>query len=169
MQLIAGTVKMKAEERPYHWLGSGVYFWENDPVRALEWAQEKASRGELAEPVVVGAVIELRRCLDLSSRENVPLLTAAHESLEALFAKSGTPMPVNKKAPKDTREDKVLRNLDCAVINHLCENSDIPMDTVRGLFVEGGRVFPGSEIYNKTHAEIAVRNTDCIRGLFLPL
>lgn len=74
---------MRAENRNYHWLGGGIYFWENDQERALEWAKEKSSRGEVKTPSVIGAVIELGKCLDLSVRENVPLLTAAHESLTA--------------------------------------------------------------------------------------
>ncbi len=78
-------------------------------------------------------------------------------------------MPENKKAPKDDRDDKVMRYLDCAVLNHLIENSPIAFDTVRGLFVEGGRVYEGAEIFNKTHVELAVRSLSCIRGLFLPL
>jgi hypothetical protein len=169
LALVSGSATIKAEDRRYHWLGSGVYFWENDEDRALEWAQEKASRGEIKTPAVIGAVIELGRCLDLSVRENVPLLKAAFESLIAHYAKSGDRMPENKKAPKDQREDKVLRYLDCAVLNHLVDNSPTKFDTVRGLFVEGGRVYDGAEIFNKTHVEIAVRDPSCIRGLFLPL
>jgi hypothetical protein len=167
--LISGKKKIKPEKRRYHWLGSGVYFWENDEERALEWAYEKASRGEIKTPAVTGGVIELRRCLDPSIRENVPLVKAAYDSLTALYAKSGDPMPENKKAPKDECEERVMRFLDCAVLDHLVENSSPGFDTVRGLFVEGGRVYTGAEIYNKTHAEIAVRNLECIRGLFWPI
>lgn len=168
-QLVTGQAKIRPEDRNYHWLGRGVYFWENDRDRAFEWAEEKASRGEIAAPAVIGAVIEVGRCLDLSVRENVPLVKAAYDSLAALFAQSGAPMPQNKKAPKDPRDDKVLRYLDCAVLNHLIDRSEIDFDTVRGLFVEGGRIYDGAEIYNKTHVEIAVRNLGCIKGLFLPL
>jgi hypothetical protein len=170
MKLVTGAESMRAKEREYHWLGSGIYFWENDRDRALEWTKEKASRKELEDPFVVGAVIELGRCLDLSVRENVPLVKAAHESLSALHAASGKAMPENTVAPKDTRgKDKVMRKLDCAVLNHLIANAERDFDTVRGLFVEGDPVYDGAEIYEKTHAEIAVRNPKCIRGLFLPL
>lgn len=171
MRLVSGAETMKATERGYHWLGSGIYFWENDKDRALEWAKEKANRGELkGEPAVVGAVIEPRRCLDLSVRENVPLIQAAHRNVKALHKKAGTPLPANTVAPKDKRgKDKVMRRLDCAVLNHLVVSNPNGFDTVRGLFVEGKRVYPGAEIYEKTHAEIAVRNTACIRGIFLPI
>ncbi len=170
LKLVSGAEIIRAEEREYHWLGSGIYFWENDHDRALEWAKEKAGRGEIKEPFVIGAVIEPGRCLDLSVRENVPLVRAAHESLTALYEKSGRKLPKNTPAPKDPRKkDKVMRKLDCAVLNHLIASTDKGFDTVRGLFVEGEPVYEGAEIYEKTHAEIAVRNAACIRGLFLPL
>jgi hypothetical protein len=169
LQLVTGEKKIKANNRKYHWLGSGVYFWENDKNRAFEWAEEKASRDEIKTPCVIGAVIELGRCLDLSVRENVPLVAAAYASLKALMETSESEMPVNTKAPRDARDDKVLRYLDCAVINHLVDQSEVVFDTVRGLFVEGGRIYEDGEIYHKTHAEIAVRDASRIRGLFLPL
>ena len=55
LKLVSGGERLKAQEREYHWLGSGIYFWENDPARALEWACEKASRKELEDPFVIGA------------------------------------------------------------------------------------------------------------------
>lgn len=58
-KLIANEQQLQPNDKKYHWLGTGIYFWENDPERALEWAKEKASRGEIANPYVVGAVIDL--------------------------------------------------------------------------------------------------------------
>ncbi len=43
-----------------------------------------------------------------------------------------------------------------------------PFDTVRGLFVEGNAVYAGGGFYELTHAQIAVRNDTCIKGVFLP-
>jgi len=31
---------LNASNNPWDWLGNGIYFWENDPQRALEFAQE---------------------------------------------------------------------------------------------------------------------------------
>jgi hypothetical protein len=42
------------------------------------------------------------------------------------------------------------------------------IQTVRGVFVEGNPAFPGSQIYAKTHVQIAVRDSSCILGYFLP-
>jgi len=78
-------------------------------------------------------------------------------------------MPENKKAKHDQSDDMVLRFLGCAITDHLCAQADSAgqgFESVRGLFVEGGPLFPGSKIRKKTHSGIAVRNSDCIRGLF---
>ena len=58
-------------EKDYDWLGPGAYFWESDPVRALEWATLRVERGDYASAFVIGAVIDLRNCLDLVARENL--------------------------------------------------------------------------------------------------
>lgn len=36
------------------------------------------------------------------------------------------------------------------------------------MFTEGGELCPGSGFRAKSHVEIAVRNDDCIKGLFHP-
>lgn len=45
-------------EKTYDWLGSGIYFWEANPDRALEWAKDRADRilkkeGRKVEPLSV--------------------------------------------------------------------------------------------------------------------
>ena len=164
-------------EKDYDWLGPGAYFWESDPTRAREWARWKAARGEYKEPAIIGAVIDLGNCLDLVSREDIDLLRAAYESFKRLQKLSGLPMPKNVN-PKGSRDkDRLLRFLDCAVFRHLHriieelaaeDPSFEPFDTVRGMFVEGGKAFSGSGIYRKSHVQIAVRNAACIKGIFFP-
>lgn len=169
MQIVCGQEPIKSEDRPYHWLGRGIYFWENDYDRALEWATEKQKPDEIKDPFVIGGVIDLGQCLDLYVRENIALVRSAYDQLEAEHTRTNVPMPKNKKAPKDPRRDNVLRYLDCAVINNLhALNPGREWDTVRGLFVEGEPIYPNAELYHKTHSEIAVCNPKCIVGLFLP-
>lgn len=55
----------------YDWLGSGIYFWEGNPQRAFQFALERArggrnSRGEIVKPFVLGATLNLKRCLNLA-------------------------------------------------------------------------------------------------------
>lgn len=159
-------------------MGPGAYFWESDPIRAYEWAEWKVKRGAYKEPAVVGAVIDLGNCLDLVSRENMELLQIAYRSFKNSQKLSGLPLPKNM-SPKGTRDkDRLLRYLDCAVFRHLhqimqdlneADASFQPFDTVRGMFVEGGKAFPGSGLHQKSHVQIAVRNPACIKGLFYPL
>lgn len=167
----------------FDWLGSGAYFWEGDPGRALEWAVERQKRGSYKKAAVVGAVIDLGNCLDLTVRENLDLLSDAYRSFEAARVKAGLALPVNKDVKGSTEGDKLLRFLDCAVIRHLHENIEDearlakengypsllqPFDTVRGLFVEGKNVYPGGGFYEKTHTQIAVRSETNIIGVFRP-
>ncbi len=160
-------------DRDYDWLGPGAYFWESDPARAMEWAEWKVSTGRYEKAAVVGAIIDLRNCLDLVSREDIELVRAAHNSFIRLQKKAGLPIPRNRNPKGSTDKDRVLRFLDCAVLRHLHEViKEIPaipaFDTVRGMFVEGGKAFAGSGIYRKSHVQIAVRNPSCVKGLFYP-
>jgi hypothetical protein len=41
-----------------------------------------------------------------------------------------------------------------------------PFDTVRGVFIEGRRIYPDSGFFEKTHVQICVRNLACIKGVF---
>lgn len=161
--------------RDYDWLGPGAYFWESDPARALEWAKWKASVNHYKDPVVIGAVIDLRNCLDLVAREDIELLREAHASFVKVQTTANLPIPKNG-SPKGAKDkDRILRYLDCAVLKHLHgiietlsegDSSIEPFDTVRGMFVEGGKAYTGSGIYRKSHVQIAVRNAACIKGVF---
>ena len=161
---------MDASDHAYDWLGPGIYFWESDPARAWEWADRKVSRGDFEVPCVVGAAIDFGNCLDLMVRENLLKLEEAYLSFSALIQSSGgkLKMPTNQRS-RDMDEDYLLRFLDCAVVKHLhlaYEKEKKKIDTVRGLFIEGDRLYPGSNFRKKTHIQIAVRSRDCIKGLF---
>ena len=50
--LHAEVTHLEQSRNDYDWLGSGVYFWEGNPKRALQFARERAaggrnSRGEI--------------------------------------------------------------------------------------------------------------------------
>lgn len=171
---LAGERSLLQSTRKYDWLGSGTYFWEGDQQRAQEWAQQKAARGDYENPFVIGAVIDLGNCLDLLVRENLELVRGAYRSFEEIQKAAGLPLPENAAAPKDESPDLVMRYLDCAVMNHLhswMDEPDVhegfePFDTVRGLFGEGQPLYEGSGFREKTHSQIAVRNPQCIKGIF---
>lgn len=179
---LSGETELLQSDREYDWLGPGIYLWESDPDRALEWASSKARRRGHGEPFVIGAVIDLGNCLDLLVRENLILLRTAYDGLVRRSAASGVPMPENEDLEGDAHRDKLLRKLDCAVLRRL--HSDIdernamdasvpgtviePYDTVRGLFTEGAPVYPGAGFHELTHIQIAVRTSRSLKGLFRP-
>ena len=154
----------------YDWLGNGIYFWEQNLERAKQWAKNKFGK----EGAVIGAVIDLGYCLNLMDNNYVPLLKQGYELLKIKCESLGDELPTNRLG-----KDKLLRDLDCAVIEEIhdykrilydCNDSEgIPFDSVRGLFIEGNPIYEGSELYEKTHIQICVRNPNCIKGYFNPL
>ena len=63
--------------------------------------------------------------------------------------------------------DTLRRELDCAVLNYLYASMPDPkFQTVRGVFTEGGPLYPGAQIQSRTHVQIAVRDSSCIKGVF---
>lgn len=175
--VVNGDIGLLHSNRDFDWLGPGAYFWEGDPTRALGWAHWKAERGDFKWPAVVGAVIDLRNCLDLTTRHDLAVLRNAYDAFVKIQRKAGLPIPENRSVPGDPNEDRVLRFLDCAVIRHLHqaitaapagERAVEPYDTVRGMFRKGGPLYPGSGFHAKTHVQIAVCNNQCIKGIFHP-
>jgi hypothetical protein len=153
----------------YDWLGAGVYFWESNPRRGVEFAHEAKTRLGAASPIkspaVIGAVIDLRLCLDLSTSAGGDEVRQAYEAFEATVVASGVPMPRNRGG-----NDLLLRNLDRAVIEHLHSvrrEKGLPeIDTVRGFYFEGDPIYPGAGFFKKTHVQICVRKPECIHGVF---
>jgi SM-20-related protein len=77
---INGKVEILQSDQDYDWLGPGAYFWQADPQIALEWAIWKVGRGDYEVPFVIGAVIDLRNCLDLCSRADLDIVRGASTS-----------------------------------------------------------------------------------------
>ncbi len=157
-----------SSKNDYDWLGHGIYFWENSPLRALEFANESAKRKQnnIKTPAVVGAVIELGNCLDLLDSANLQLVRRAYQEIKEIMDIAGEPMPENKTAGVANKNDLLLRQLDCFVVEHLLRSTDF--DSVRGLFPEGEELYPGAGFRLKDHIQICIRNPNCIKGFFLP-
>lgn len=168
-----GRRTLRASENDYDWLGHGIYFWENSPERALEYANTllqhpRRTTGQIKVPAVVGAVIDLGKCLNLLDAESILLVKNSHEELSATMTKAGKSMPVNR-APAGLRE-LLLRHLDCAVIEfvHRIRLSDgkVPFDSVRAAFIEGDPIYQNAGFHDRTHIQICVRDARCIKGYF---
>ena len=86
---------------------------------------------------------------------------------------SNLAMPVNKSSNINDH-DYLLRNLDCAVIEFVHITKKLTgdkeeFDSVRGMFAEGNKVYPNAGFFEKTHVQIAIRNSRMIKGYFRPL
>lgn len=173
--VVTTKTKLKESDNKYDWLGHGVYFWENSPSRALDYAFFLKNHPERAKipienPAVVGATLNLGFCLDLTDFQSLSLLKSAYEILKETLIKSGTSLPRNK--PAGGSKDLLLRELDCAVIETLhkfrAEKKLMPFDSVKGVFWEGEELYPNAGFREKNHIQICIRNPNCVKGYFLP-
>ncbi|MGB7159698.1 MAG: hypothetical protein WBD40_16645 [Tepidisphaeraceae bacterium] len=173
-RVFAGKAHLNRSKNDFDWLGEGIYFWENSPARAFQYATElkenpRRKGPRVKTPAVVGAVIELGYCLNLLDAEFLDLLRESHDDLKALHDTIEVPLPKNKRIG----DDLPLRRLDCAVINFMHQTRQerglAPFDTVRAAFAEGGALFPDSGITAKHHIQLCVRRRSCIKGYFRPM
>ena len=139
--ILAGK-PFKQSNNNYDWLGSGIYFWESDPKRALEFCKEKRQRDNSKastkwldddKPFVVGAIIDPRLCLDFTTTVPTDLLDT-YSVYKELADTSGLEMPKNSS-------NGLLKPLDCAVINMLHDvrmrQGFEPIDSLKGAYIEG--------------------------------
>ena len=137
--LVNGTSKkLNYSTNQYDWLGKGMYFWENDPDRAYQWAvsltkKPQNSKQKIDTPAVLGAVICLGNCLDFTDQANLQKLKDHYESIKEAADKQGLELPVNKGG-----KDNLVRELDCLLINSLVakqkeEDPDQMLRQFRGL------------------------------------
>lgn len=164
-RILAGEA-FKQSDNDYDWLGPGIYFWEANPRRGLEFALEASRRrnSSIKTPCVIGAIIDLGSCLDLTTSLGIQAVRLGYASLVETSEKASTPIPTN-------HPDRLRRFLDCAVIRRVHEIFDgsaksAKFETVRGIFTEGEPAFPGALIPEKTHTQIAVRSFQAIKGVF---
>lgn len=164
--------ELRQSKNKYDWLGPGIYFWENNVERARQWAEDHCRRTGRGEPAVIGAVIDLGHCLNLTDSAFSGELSKAYDYLCLFCESAGEPLPTNHGG-----KDLLLRDLDCAVINQLHvfdeqlardDPSHKPFDSVRGAFSEGEPLYDGSQFFAKTHIQLCVRNPNCIKGYFSP-
>ena len=173
--LLLGKTSLKPSTNDYDWLGSGIYFWENDPDRALSYAQtlkdnpKRNQKSVINTPAVIGAVIDLGNCLNLFDEKNLQLVKNTYNFIAKYTKQNEKPLPENRLG-----NDLLLRNLDCLVINTLHglikETNEIqPFDSVRAPFWEGKELYPNAGFKEKNHIQLCIRNSKCIKGYFDPI
>lgn len=167
---------LKPSDNDYDWLGQGIYFWEGNARRALNFAKYLSKnpphnkKQTIKNPSALGAVIDLGYCFNLLDSENLQELKLAFNTLEKSSDQFGIKMPEN--VPLKQNGDLLKRYLDCAVIETAVQlNKDITnkeYDSVRGVFFEGKELYPNAGFKDKNHIQIALRNPNCVKGYFAP-
>lgn len=159
--------QLDPSKNEYDWLGNGIYFWENSYERALQWAE---NHRKIKKPAVIGAVLDLGHCLNLMDYKSTRYLKLGYQILKHECEISNSEMPVNKNIKGNN--DLLIRELDCAVIQRIHQynkNEHKPsFDSIRGVFIEGDRVYENSGFREKTHIQICIVNHNCIKGYFKP-
>ncbi len=166
-KVITGKEQLKPSNNTYDWLGNGIYFWEQNLERAKEWAEFRYK--DKAD--VLGAVIDLGYCLNLTDSAGSEILRLGYSLLQLRCSVAGVDIPKNRSLKKSS--DILIRDLDCAVIEQIHdynkENKKREYDSVRGIFTEGDPPYEGSAFFEKTHVQLCIRNLNCIKGYFKPL
>ena len=173
-KVLAGRADLSFSRNAYDWLGVGVYLREHGPHRAYEWAVEQArlAGAKVRNPSGPRSENQPWRVLGSVRHRQHTAFGQVVSQVPSLHAAEPHPMPQNRDAAQSRRGDKVLRFRDCAVIDYalsrLLETERVAYQTVRGVFLEGGPAFPGSEIALKSHIQIAVRDPKCVAEFFRP-
>jgi hypothetical protein len=141
----------------YDWLGDGVYFFQDAPNRAREWAEECYAE----DSVVIGAEIELRDCIDLIDTGWSEVLADVYDSYLEKLKSEGIPLP--RQTTGAHRLDRAVLNYAVSVLN---ENG-FAVRSIRAAFIEGSPIFPNSALLGKAHVQIVVRDTTIIKKMWL--
>jgi hypothetical protein len=147
-------------DNDYDWLGTGIYFFQDAPMRAKQWAAEQHPQ----EPAVICARIQLDNCIDLFDVKWFPILKNIYNLFDDQYRSANRPLP--KQNPLHSKAHR----LDCAFFNfasQLISNDEQTVAGIRVVFVEGKSLFPNSAIFDLAHAQIAIKNSALIQECYL--
>lgn len=139
----------------YDWLGDGVYFFQDAPMRAREWARDRFGD----DAAVLRATIDLDGCMDMLDVGWHDLLRGAFDELRTALAELGLALPIQSDGAH--RRDNAAVNL---VVQLLRERGTV-IRSVRSSFAEGAALFVGSAFRTRSHVQISVRDLTVIRQL----
>ena len=144
-------------QNAYDWLGDGVYFFQDAPCRAWEWA--RARYGE--DGSVIGAEIRIADCMDLLDVGWNEVISDMYDEYLKFLRNAGLSRPTQSGGAH--RLDREVINYTVGVLGE----SGIRIACVRAAFREGRPVYADSAFFNQSHVQIAVRDTDvCIQRIW---
>lgn len=145
------------------WLGPGVYFFQDGPNHAMQWAKFLSNLRK-EPPLVFEAEIDLTDCLDFLDTANWPafrtFLFTAEQPLTLQIGPNGlfqNPMP--KSIGLNHEDDFYLRRF----ITQLERYRRVKC--VRSAFIEGKPLHQNSWLFDEAHVAICVRFPEAIRNI----
>lgn len=161
-----GTSREKAQEiidrgfnlstNDYDWLGTGVYFFQDAPGRALAWASERYPDS----PTVIRSQLVLENSIDLLDIDWYPIIRETYAMFVSGYQKANIPLP--RQNPQRSKAHR----LDCAFFNYIVEkifeSQEETIGSIRAVFNEGDRIYPNSAIYDRSHIQILIRDLSLI-------
>ena len=98
-KVICDQVSLRKSKNVYDWLGHGIYFWENSPERALEFAYQLKNNPPpqttpVKEPAVIGAVLNLGYTLDLLDYGSLQILKEGFNLLRQSLKAKDIPVAI---------------------------------------------------------------------------
>jgi hypothetical protein len=141
------------------WLGPGVYFWQDAPQRALDWARKFHPE----DPVVIRSSISFEedKTMDLLDTRWFSFLGDRYQGFVNKCLESSISLP--KQNPNKSKRHE----LDHAFLDYisLVLNTLEPgrISVIRAAFTEGRPIFPDSAIFDLSHVQIAVKDSNYIK------
>ena len=166
----------RRSDNPGDWLGNGVYFWLNDPVRARSWAEDKVAKladQSSEEAVVLGAVIDPGNCLDLTTKEGLSWLALGHDQLAFNMRTAGIPLIQNGSGNNRPLDKAVVEQV-YRLVDGLINDDQLKrqqqrvrrIDSVINVYPDGDPLYEGTTILAKTHVQLCLRDPAKIIGVF---
>lgn len=167
--------------------GTAFIFGKEVMIEPLEWAQKSP---KVKNPAVIGAFVKLGHCIDLLDAEYLKQVKSTYEILKSESEELGQDLPKNKLRVDDI---SFVRELDCKVMLRLqqlnnelivqdlglvdmigqnkrkIQNHPQFIDSVRGMFPEGGELYEGAGFRAQNHIQLCIINPNSIMGYFDPI
>ena len=161
-------VGFKKSTRASLWMGSGVYFFQDAPARAYDWAEFISERRGGIKSAVIRAEIDLTDCIDLVDAKWWSFLRYSCKKVESKWRSVEAQISPIEAFRDPTLEGIGKNYVDCAVMNEffrmLRGKAGVPCPrSVRCPFMEGRPIHPTSWLYDRASVIINVVDPSAIK------
>lgn len=150
-------------QNPWEWLGDGIYFWQDAPIRAREWALDWSLRNQQNhDPAVVKAKLNLIDCIDML---DVGWRDVLQELSQEFLALVRSIPEFSKLKNHRAGAARGRHELDAAFFNFAVEDlrrRGVTVRSIRAAITEGNPILPESPLCYKSHVQICILDQSLI-------